>query len=122
MDASEMAAEGRRLCQLLDQALGFMKEKVKEAAEAERDYRSEKAKAWAQARIQLPDGTVPEREAWVNGVIAELRWKRDLADGMRRAAMQAIESRRQQISLLQSVANAYREEAAYTRTGPEMAA
>ncbi len=118
MNASEMAQEGRRLTALLDDALGYVRRQVQEAAEAERVYRKDKAEAW----LRAPSGTVAEREAWVNGVTADARFRRDLADNMRRAGMEAVHSRRAQISLLQSVANAYRAEAEMCRTGPEMMA
>lgn len=117
MTADEMAAEGRRLSQLLDGALGFLKEQIKAAAEAERDYRQAKAKAW----VEAPDGTAAAREAWVNGHTADRRYKRDLAAGMERASHQAIRSRLAQLSLLQSVANAYKAEASFDRYGPEAA-
>lgn len=118
MNAVEMAEEGRRLTRLLDDALNYVSRQVKEAAQAENDYRHAKARAW----VEAPAGTVPEREAWVNGVTADARQRRDLADGMRRAGMEAVHSRRVQISLLQSIANAYRAEAEMYRTGPEMVA
>jgi hypothetical protein len=116
VNVQEFATEGRRLSQLLDDALGYLKRQVQEAAAAERDYRHAKAKAW----VEAPAGTVPEREAWVNGVTADLRYRRDLADNMRRAAWQVIESRRQQINLLQSIGAAEREAMAFARTGPEL--
>lgn len=116
MNAIDMAAEGRRLSLLLDDALNYVSRQVKEAAEAERQYRKDKAEAW----IKAPAGTVPEREAYVNGITADARFRRDLADNMRRAGMEAVHSRRIQISLLQSVANAYRAEAEFCRTSPEL--
>ncbi len=114
MNAQEMATEGARLSKLLDDALNYVGRQVKEAAEAEREYRKDKALAW----LQAPSGTVPEREAWVNGQTADQRFRRDLADGMRRAGMEAVHSRRQQISLLQSVANAYKAEAEFIGRAP----
>lgn len=70
--------------------------------------------------MEAPKGTVPEREAYVDGLTADARFRRDLADNMRRVGMEAVHSRRAQISLLQSLATAYRAEAEYTRTSPDL--
>lgn len=51
----------------------------REYAEAERTYRKGKALQWQQA----PAGTVPEKQAWVDAQSADLRYARDLADGLR---------------------------------------
>lgn len=110
--------EGRRLSELLDAALAFLKEQIKAAAEAERDYRKAKAMSW----VEAPDGTAAAKEAWVNGRTADLRYARDVAAGMERASHQAIRSRLAQISLLQSVANAYKAEAGFAQYGPDVAA
>lgn len=118
MTPAEMSQEGRRLSQLLDGALAFLKEQIKAAAEAERDYRKAKAEAW----VQAPDGTAASKEAWVNGKTADLRYQRDIAAGMEKASHQAIRSRMAQISLLQSVANAHRADAHNDRFGIEDAA
>lgn len=117
MTPQEMAAEGRRLSDLLDGALAFLKEQIKAAAEAERDYRKAKAQAW----VTAPDGTAAAKEAWVTGHTADLRYKRDIAAGMERASHQAIRSRLAQISLLQSVAKAYQAEAGFAQYGPDAA-
>lgn len=117
MNPVEMAQEGRRLSGLLDAALASVKERVQAAAEAERQYRKAKARCW----IEAPDGTAGAKEAWVNGQTADLRYTRDLAVGMERNARDAIRAYQAQISLLQSVANAYRAEAEFARTGPEAA-
>lgn len=118
MTPAEMAQEGRRLSYLLDGALAFLKEQIKAAAEAERDYRKAKAEAW----VQAPEGTAAAKEAHVNGVTADLRYKRDIAVGMEKASHQAIRSRMAQISLLQSVANAHRADAHNDRFGMDDAA
>lgn len=118
---AEFATEFRRLSDLLDKALEFAKLKVYEAAEAERAYRAGQAKAWLEAPRFHEDvkTTAGEREAWVNGETADLRQKRDLADGLRQMGLEAIRSRRTQISMLQTALNAHKEETAFGRTGPE---
>lgn len=117
MTPAEMAKEGRRLSELLDGALAFLKEQIKAAAEAERDYRKAKAQAW----VQSPDGTAAAKEAWVNGHVADLRYKRDIATGMEKASHQAIRSRMAQISLLQSISAAHRADADNDRFGLDAA-
>lgn len=107
-----------RLSKLLDDALSYLGRQVREYADAEQTYRQAKARAW----VEAPAGTVPEREAHVNGLTAEERRAKDLAEGMRQAALEAVRSRRAQISALQTLANQRREEAAFARTGPEVAA
>lgn len=117
MNVLEANAELARLSRLLDQGLAALRDQARELAEAEAEYRKAKSLAY----VQITEGTVPEREAAVNGVCADLRYKRDLADGMRTAALEAVRSRRTQISALQSLLAAHREEAAFSRTGPEAA-
>lgn len=114
MNLPELTTELLRLSRLLDDALSYLRRATEEYAEAEAIYRVAKAHAW----IEVASGTVPEREAAVNGSTAVLRQKRDLADGMRQAALEAIRSRRGQLSAVQTLANAYREDAAFSRTGP----
>lgn len=75
----------------------------------ENAYREGKAKAW----VEAPEGTVPEREAWLNGVTAHLRQQRDLADGRRQAALEAVRSRGAQLSACQTLPNAHRAEAEF---------
>lgn len=115
MNLADVPDEMRRLSRLLDQGLAALRDQAREVAEAEQEYRKAKATAW----LQAPAGTVPEREAWVNGQTADLRYRRDLADGLRQAALEAVRSRRTQVSALQTLLNAHREETAFDRTGPD---
>lgn len=115
MNLHDVPEEMARLSRLLDQGLTALRDQARELADAEHDYRLAKAQAWMAA----PAGTVPEREAWVNGETAKARSRRDLADGLRGAAVEAVRSRRTQVSALQSLLAAHREEAAFARTGPE---
>lgn len=114
MNLPELTAELLRLSALLDDALGYLRRSTVEYAEAEHAYREAKARAW----IEVPPGTVAEREARINGATAGLRKTRDLADGMRHAAIEAVRSRRAQLSAIQTLSNAHREEAALARTEP----
>lgn len=105
-----------RLSRLLDSGLTALRDQATEFAEAEREYRRGKGQAW----LVAPEGTVAVREAWVNENTADLRYRRDLAEGMRQAALEAVRSRRAQISALQTWLNAEKEEAAFARTGPNL--
>lgn len=121
---SEYADEFARLSNLLDLCLKALKDQVHAYAGAEATYRRGKAQAWINAPRFHEDVkvTAGEREAWVDGQTADLRHVRDVADGMRQAALEAVRSRRSQISALQSLLAGHREEAALARTGPEWAA
>lgn len=114
--STDLTTEMLRLSKLLDDALAYLRRSSEEYADAEHVYREAKARAW----VEAPEGTVMAREAWVNGTTAAIRRRRDLADGMRQAALEAVRSRRAQLSALQTIANANREEAALARTGPEL--
>lgn len=111
-DLASMAAEFTRLSKLLSDGLEALRRQATELAESENTYRKSKAEAW----LHAPSGTVPEREAWVDGHTADARKRRDLADYMRTAAIEAVRSRRTQISALQTMLNAHQEEARFERT------
>jgi hypothetical protein len=112
-----MAEELRRRSKLLDDALSYLARQVKEYAEAERAYRESKARAW----VEAPEGTAGAKDAWVGGVTAEKRKARDLADGMRQAGLEAVRSRRAQLSAWQSLAAMERSEMELAKYGPEVA-
>jgi hypothetical protein len=109
----ELADEMQRLSGLLDKALTALRNQAHEYASKEQEYRKAKAAAW----LTVAQGTVPEREAAVNAATADERYQRDLADGMRQAALEAVRSRRTQISALQSLLAGHRAEAEFVRTG-----
>ncbi len=117
MILDEYADEMRRLSRLLDSGLEVLRDQAHEVAEAEHEYRKGVALAWPES----PEGTVPEREAWVAGQCAVLRRRRDLAEHMSRAALESVRARRGQLSALQSLLAAHRAEAEFVRTGQEEA-
>lgn len=118
LDMATMVDEFGRLSGLLSDGLEAMRRQATELADAENVYRKAKAEAW----LRAPAGTVPEREAFVNAATADQRKRRDLAEYMRTAAIEAVRSRRTQISALQTMLNAYQEEARFERTAPGRAA
>lgn len=115
MSAVDYVDEMRRLNDLLDQALGYLRTQTVELADAENAYRKARAEAWT----LTPDGLAKQREDRINATTADARKRRDLADGMRQAALEAVRSRRTQISALQSMLNADRAEAELAKYGPD---
>ena len=114
MDLAEMTAEVRRLSRQLDNGLDVLRETAESLAQAEAAYRKAKALAW----VKFTEGTAGYREAQVDADTAELRYKRDVADGVRKAAIESVRSRRTQISALQSLLAAHKAEAEFSRTAP----
>lgn len=110
---SSLMGEVQRLSRLIDQGCQALRTAGAELAQAEHDYRLARAMAWPKT-----EGTAREREDQVNALTAPDRLRRDLAESTRAAALEALRSRRQQLSAVQTLANADREEAAFVRTGP----
>ncbi|HEV2928431.1 MAG TPA: hypothetical protein VGW74_07050 [Propionibacteriaceae bacterium] len=117
MDLDAALGEMKRLSELIDAGVDAMRAAARGYAQAEHDYRLAKAQGW----LMAPKGTVPEREAWVNAHTAEARRQRDVAEGVKQAALEAIRSRRTQLSAWQSWLAASREEMGMGRYGPEVA-
>lgn len=124
MNTAEAFAEANRLSRLIDAAIEGLKNTSVEFARAEADYRKAKAEGWvrcpndeAGVKSGEREWTAARREAWVDADTADLRYKRDLADGMRQAALEAVRSRRAQLSALQTFLNAEKAEAEFARTG-----
>jgi len=114
MNIRQYEDEVERFNTLLDNGLAALRQAASDVANAEFDYRKAKAIAWQTA----PAGTVPMREAWVDAETAEQRRSLDLAEGSRSAALEAVRSRRQQLSAVQSLLAAHKAEAEMVRMGP----
>ena len=120
MDLREAQEEAQRLSRLIDDGIRALREQSQVLAARERDYRRGKAEAW----VRCPRDSDPRarnwsagrREAWVDAETADLRYERDVADGMRSAALEAVRARRAQLSALQTLLNAHAEEAKFVRT------
>ena len=110
----EIQAEMIRLSRLLDAGITELYNSSTTYAQAENTYRMAKAKAYLEA-----EGTVAERQALADLATSTERVVHRIADGMRKALTEAVRSRRQQISALQSLTAAHRAEAEYTRTRPD---
>jgi hypothetical protein len=111
MDLEHLTAEAWRLSQLVDRGVLALRDAGVEYAEAEHAYRSAKAIAY----LETESGTVAEREAHVYAIMGDLRRARDLADGQKVAALEAVRSRRAQLSALQTLIAAHRAEAELAR-------
>jgi hypothetical protein len=122
----DLAAEAFRLSEMIDGGIRSLREQAEKLAAAERDYRKARAEAWVRCPNDPHDRkagerewTAARREAWVDAEVSDLRYQRDLADGIRSAALEAVRSRRTQLSALQSLLAAERAEADLVRSGPQ---
>lgn len=113
MNLQEASQELQRLNRLLDAGLDVLRSTAEETASAEREYRKARALAW----VNNTEGTAAFREAQVDAQTADLRYARDVAEGMRRAALESVRARATQISMLQTLLNAHKSEANFVRTG-----
>lgn len=128
MTPTEAVEEVRRLSGLIDGAVRSLRTEAVALADAEHAYRQAKAEAWVRCPTD-PDGTKAadrawtsaRREAWVDAETADLRRVRDIAEGTRQAALEAVRARRAQLSAVQSLLAAERAEAEFARTGPREA-
>jgi hypothetical protein len=111
MDLETLTAEAWRLSQLLDKGVMALRDAGVEYANAEHRYREAKAMAY----LETESGTVAEREAQTYAIMGEHRHRRDLADAARLATLEAVRSRRAQISALQSLIAAHRAEVELAR-------
>ena len=114
MDLATLTAEANRLSALIDKGIVALREASVAYAEAEHAYRERKSMAY----LETESGTVAEREAHVYAIMGDFRRRRDLADGEKMAALEAVRSRRTQLSAVQSLLAAHKSEADFARTGP----
>lgn len=117
MPELDIAQEMQRLSHLIDKGVEALRHEATKYADAEHAYRKAKATAW----VQCPrdKGMISaERAAWVDAATADERRARDLSDGLRQAALEALRSRRQQVSAWQSMMAAGRAEIEFERTRP----
>lgn len=103
---ADLVAEARRLSVLIDRGVDALREASEQLARAENAYRHAKAKAWLTADGEL----AKERESYVDAMTADLRMVRDMHEGTRQASLEALRSRRAQVSAIQSILAATRSE------------
>lgn len=113
MNSRELLDEMLRLSRNLDDALERLYEAAHEEAEADDAYRMRKSEHLLRAT-----GTVAEKEAKATLETSEERRRASLAESMSKAYLESVRSKRTQLSALQTIANTYRAEAEFDRTGP----
>lgn len=113
MILTEAIDEVRRLSRQIDNGLDVLRDTAEQVAEAERTYRKAKSLAWLEV-----EGTAAEKAAHVDAMTADLRFERDVQEGLRRAAIESVRARSTQISMWQTLVNAHRAEAELAGKGP----
>lgn len=114
------AEEARAECRLAEDQL---EKAVYAAANADREFRLARALAFKTAREAAGRSlTIPEKEALVDEQTAGARKLRDETDGLKMLATEKCRNRRQELSLLQSLAAAWRAEAELGKYSGESAA
>lgn len=109
----DLTTEMLRLSAALDQAQANLESCTRNEAVVENEYRKARANAYL-----ATSGTVGEREAAVDKAVSNERYEAHLAAGLSKAALESVRNHRAQLSVLQTVANAVREEISFSRTGP----
>ena len=97
----------------IDDALTAYQVAIAEDAEADRASKVAKASAYLAA-----SGPVAERQAHVDQTTADVQYRARLAEGLKRSAGQTVESRRQWLSALQSLASLTKAEAQLAKWEP----
>jgi hypothetical protein len=115
VNPAEIGEEMRRHSKQLDKGVAALREQAHEYAESENEYRLAHARAYL-----AHEGPAHERKAAADLATGEERYRAHLADGMKVAALEAVRSRRAQLSALQSMMNANREELGAMRYGQDV--
>lgn len=115
MNLTEAQEQMRSLSNQLHGALDWLRESAKDSSAKEREYRKARALAW----VNRTEGTAGFREAQVDADTADLRYERDLAEKLEKAAIEKIRGVRQEIGAFQTLLAAHRAEAEFVAKGPE---
>jgi hypothetical protein len=116
--------------QSLRESQDELKACVRTAAESEREYRQTKAVSLLRAEGRSVADREAAAETMRHGVdtetgevitLSDIRFKRDLAEGLRVSALEAVRSYRAIVSALQSLAALERSEAELAKYGPQEA-
>lgn len=117
----EMVNEMRVLSRVVDDLCGELRDMAESAAREDAAYRQAYSRALLGAKAGEEMGrrvTNAEAEAQADLDTIDLRVKAKVAEARVDATKQALMARRTQLSALQSIASAVREEMAFSRTGP----
>jgi hypothetical protein len=113
-DSTAIWREMGRLSITLDEALSELRKRAVKAAELDTEYK----KRMAECYLLAAGDTVKEREAHATIETAKLALDARIAAALERSAIEAVRSKRQQLSALQTIASAHKAEAEFTRTAP----
>lgn len=101
MELIKITQEMYEISQRLNKATNEIYKLAKKRAVTEREYRLELAKEIVRLRAEgLPATLVSDL---ARGNVADLKFERDLAEGQYRAAVEALEALKSQLSALQTV-------------------
>lgn len=89
-------------------------DRSRDAAAADQAWRRVRARAYVQTT-----GTVAERDAEVEILTSDERYRAKLAEDLRVSALEAARSKRAILTASQTLANLSREEMAFARSGPD---
>jgi hypothetical protein len=113
MNAAELAEAMHTAKRDIDAALLEYDRAIREDAEADKQAKISHSSAYLAS-----SGTAGERTAWADKGSVDERYKPRLADGLKRSAAQAVESKRQWLSALQSLASLTKAEAQLAKWEP----
>lgn len=113
LNLADIEKEIMRFSHLLDAGLAKLRETAQEYATADVAYKRCYSEAFLRA-----SGTVSEREQVATSAALQERHDVKHLEGLNVAALEAVRSRRTQISALQSLLAAHKAEAEFARTGP----
>jgi hypothetical protein len=113
MNAHELAEAMLKAKTEIDTALREYDIRIREDAEADKQARLTHASAYLAS-----SGTAGERNAHADKGSVDERYKARLAEGLKRSAASAVESKRQWLSALQSLASLTKAEAALAKWEP----
>jgi len=113
--AQDIWRELIRLSTEIDKALDEVRARCVEAASLDVEHKQ----AAATAYLSADGSTVREREAQATLAVGHLALRAKVAAALEKSATEALRSRRQQISAIQSMLAAQRAEAEFSRTGPQ---
>jgi len=102
------------LSRRIDEGIRELASASVEVADSQHELRKSRAIAW----VEAPPGTVPVREAWVEAKTADEERRHELAEGRKVTAIEALRSRRQQMSAIQSLMKSEHIDFEESRYGP----
>lgn len=119
LDLREAITEINRLSGAMDNAITTALEQELLAADKERDYRKFNSVKMAEAILGGNYKTATERDTWVKGEAADIRWERDKAAATSKAMYEANRNYRYQLSSYQTALNLNRAQAELLNYGAQ---